>query len=161
MLEIRKRDNRNHVLTVRENLFCKHYLITLNAKEAAILAGFSKKTAHVLGARLLKKPKVRKKIRATLLSLERRLDITIDKKIDLLWKTALRCYGLTDEEAEKLKRGEKVHAIFDFDANAMVNVVAEINKMQGHYAPTKTINLNAEASAEKVDEYIEKYERDC
>ena len=40
-------------LTVKQQLFCDEYLIDLNATQAAIRAGYSKKTANEQGARLL------------------------------------------------------------------------------------------------------------
>ena len=43
-------------LTVKEKLFVVEYLARCNAKEAAIRAGYSPKTAKVQGAKLLKKP---------------------------------------------------------------------------------------------------------
>ncbi|WP_422122920.1 terminase small subunit [Planococcus sp. X10-3] len=43
-------------LTVKQQRFADDYIITGNATEAAILAGYSKKTAHVTGYENLRKP---------------------------------------------------------------------------------------------------------
>ena len=43
-------------LTVKQALFVKHYLADLNATQAAIRAGYSKKTANVIGPENLAKP---------------------------------------------------------------------------------------------------------
>lgn len=40
-------------LTEKQKLFCDEYLIDLNATQAAIRAGYSAKTAHSIGPRLL------------------------------------------------------------------------------------------------------------
>lgn len=40
-------------ITERQKRFCEEYLIDLNAKQAAIRAGYSKKTAKQIGQRLL------------------------------------------------------------------------------------------------------------
>ena len=43
-------------LTPKQELFCKEYLIDLNAKQAAIRAGYSPKTAGEQGYENLNKP---------------------------------------------------------------------------------------------------------
>ena len=46
-------------LTPKQKLFCKYYLISLNATDAAIKAGYSKKTANRIGTENLSKPVIR------------------------------------------------------------------------------------------------------
>lgn len=43
-------------LTLKQKKFCEHYLKTGNATQAALKAGYSKKTAGVIGQENLKKP---------------------------------------------------------------------------------------------------------
>ena len=43
-------------MTAKQQRFCDEYLIDLNATQAAIRAGYSKKTAGVIGDENLKKP---------------------------------------------------------------------------------------------------------
>jgi phage terminase small subunit len=45
-------------MTIKQQFFVKHYLLTRNAKQAAIEAGYSEKTAEAAGARLLRNVKV-------------------------------------------------------------------------------------------------------
>ncbi len=45
-------------LTLKQKLFITHYLATLNASEAARLAGYSEKTAHVMGRENMQKPAI-------------------------------------------------------------------------------------------------------
>jgi len=47
-------------LTPKQDMFCKEYLIDLNATQAAIRAGYSKKTAYAMGHENLRKPKLAK-----------------------------------------------------------------------------------------------------
>jgi phage terminase small subunit len=47
-------------LTAKQQRFCEEYLIDLNATQAAIRAGYSKKTANVIGCENLTKPSIRK-----------------------------------------------------------------------------------------------------
>lgn len=45
-------------LTKKQKAFADHYIITGNATDAAKKAGYSEKTAHVIGAENLTKPKI-------------------------------------------------------------------------------------------------------
>ena len=45
-------------LTAKQQRFCDEYLIDLNATQAAIRAGYSKKTAYSIGQENLKKPDI-------------------------------------------------------------------------------------------------------
>ena len=49
-------------LTAKQQRFCDEYLIDLNATQAAIRAGYSKKTAYSIGQENLKKPVIREYI---------------------------------------------------------------------------------------------------
>lgn len=49
-------------MTNKQQLFIQHYLCSLNATEAAKLAGYSAKTAYSIGAELLKNPEIQKAI---------------------------------------------------------------------------------------------------
>ena len=61
-------------LTEKQKRFCDEYLISLNATQAAIKAGYSKKTARTMGAENLAKPNVKGYI-------DERLEKIKDKKI--------------------------------------------------------------------------------
>lgn len=53
-------------LTAKQERFVLEYLVSLNATQAAILAGYSKKTANVTGPQNLVKPSIRARIDAEL-----------------------------------------------------------------------------------------------
>jgi phage terminase small subunit len=57
-----KKDNDNKDLTLKQQRFIEAYLKDLNATNAAIKAGYSKKTAHVSGCVLLKNPKIQREV---------------------------------------------------------------------------------------------------
>lgn len=46
-------------LTAKQQAFVEHYLVSLNASDAALKAGYSKKTAPYIGAENLKKPLIK------------------------------------------------------------------------------------------------------
>lgn len=49
-------------MTAKQQRFCDEYLIDLNATQAAIRAGYSKKTAYSIGIENLNKPELKKYI---------------------------------------------------------------------------------------------------
>ena len=49
-------------LTDKQEMFCREYLIDLNATQAAIRAGYSEKTARALGSENLTKPDIQNRI---------------------------------------------------------------------------------------------------
>lgn len=49
-------------LNEKQKAFCEHYVKSLNATEAAKLAGYSEKTAYAMGAENLRKPQIKQYI---------------------------------------------------------------------------------------------------
>jgi phage terminase small subunit len=66
-------------LTARQKVFADEYLIDLNATQAAIRAGYSKKTAEWIGPQLLTKTHVSMEIALRMKARERRTEITQDR----------------------------------------------------------------------------------
>ena len=66
-------------LTDKQTLFCKEYLIDLNATQAAIRAKYSKKTAQVIGAENLAKPMIQQEIKRLRKKAQKSTDVTIEK----------------------------------------------------------------------------------
>lgn len=58
------------LMSEKQKAFCDHYITTLNATEAAKMAGYSKKTATVIGCENLTKPYIREYIDLRLAELE-------------------------------------------------------------------------------------------
>lgn len=63
-------------LTHKEELFCRHYLVTLNQTKAALDAGYSEKTAYSIGHEKLKKPEIKKKIKELMDKRAEKVEIT-------------------------------------------------------------------------------------
>ena len=66
-------------LTERQKRFCDEYLIDLNATQAAIRAGYSKKTAKVIGSENLTKPDIAARIEKRRAAQIKRTEITADR----------------------------------------------------------------------------------
>lgn len=75
-------------LTVKQWLFVKEYLIDKNATQAAIRAGYSEKTAHVIGKQSLNKVKIKKHIDKELAKVTSTLEVTAERVIAEIAKMA-------------------------------------------------------------------------
>ena len=69
-------------LTDRQQRFVAEYLIDLNATQAAIRAGYSKKTADRIGPELLGKTCVSEAIQAAKAARSKRTEITQDRVLE-------------------------------------------------------------------------------
>jgi phage terminase small subunit len=71
-------------LTPKQKRFVAEYLIDLNAKQAAIRAGYSPKTAEVQGSVLLRNPKVKAAVAEKTQKRMNKLEITAEKVLQEL-----------------------------------------------------------------------------
>lgn len=71
-------------LTQKQRLFVDEYLIDLNATQAAIRAGYSKKTAGQIGDENLKKPQIAQAIKEAMDSRNKRVQINADYVLNRL-----------------------------------------------------------------------------
>lgn len=71
-------------LTDKQARFISEYLIDLNATQAAIRAGYSKKTANRIGTENLSKPVIRDAIKEAQKTVAERNNITVDRVIQEL-----------------------------------------------------------------------------
>jgi phage terminase small subunit len=75
-------------LSAKALLFCQEYLIDLNATQAAIRAGYSKKSAGSIGEENLKKPEIQAEIKRQMDARSERTEITQDMVLQRWWKLA-------------------------------------------------------------------------
>lgn len=73
-------------MTPKQQRFINEYLIDLNATQAAIRAGYSKRTAYSIGDELLKKPEIASAIAVAEKSRAERTEVTADKVLQELAK---------------------------------------------------------------------------
>lgn len=74
-------------LTAKQKRFCDEYLIDLNATQAAIRAGYSKKTARVIGQENLTKPAVKEYIEKRMA--EKEAELVADSKEVMRYLTSV------------------------------------------------------------------------
>ncbi len=71
-------------LTAKQAQFCEEYAIDLNATAAARRAGYSEKTSHVQGPRLLANVRVSARIDQLQIEATKRNEITVDRVLQML-----------------------------------------------------------------------------
>ena len=79
-------------LTDKQQIFCKEYIVDLNAKQACIRAGYSEKTAEQQASRLLRNVKVKSEVE--------RLKAIREKKVELTAEKVLKDIERVREKAE-------------------------------------------------------------
>ena len=96
-------------LNAKQNRFVEEYLVDLNATKAAIRAGYSERTAEVIGYENLRKPQIQEAIQAAIEKRSERTEITQDKVVAELGKVAFaEAHDYTDAD---LKYGNKLKAL--------------------------------------------------
>ena len=83
-------------LTAKQKRFCDEYLIDLNATQAAIRAGYSKKTAYAIGNENLNKPDLKKYIEERMAEKEKSLIADQDEVLKYL-TAVLRGESVSEE----------------------------------------------------------------
>jgi phage terminase small subunit len=67
------------MLTDKQKLFCKEYLVDLNATQAAIRAGYSADSAAAIGSENLIKPEIQARVQELMDKRSKRTEITADR----------------------------------------------------------------------------------
>lgn len=122
-------------LTEKQELFCKEYIIDLNATQAAIRAGYSEKTAQEQGSRLLSNVMVQYKISELKSSREERLQIDADWVLKQAVKVHERCM-----QAEPVIVGGEPTGEYKFDSSGANKALELVGK-----------HVNVQAWKEKVE----------
>jgi len=118
-------------LTPKEAAFAAEFIIDLNVTQSAIRAGYSKKTARVIGQNLMRKPRVQKAIEAAQAARAKRTEITQDRVLreyGRLGFSDMRHLMSWDEEGVKLKDSGELS---DDVAPSVAEVVQTITKEGG------------------------------
>lgn len=92
-------------LTAKQQRFCDEYLIDLNATQAAIRAGYSKKTARAQGQRMLTNVDIETHISELIRSREERTEITQDS---VLRELALIAFAKASDYAKVVEKDAMV-----------------------------------------------------
>ena len=106
-------------LTAKQERFVQEYLISLNATDAAIKAGYSEKTAYSIGNENLSKPEIKAAIALSQAKTEETLLITKESLI------------------EDLIAIKELNRFSERTSHVAIKAIEVINKMQGYNAVEK------------------------
>ncbi len=129
-------------LTERQKRFCDEYLIDCNAKQAAIRAGYSPKTAKSIGQENLTKPDLKTYIDEQLKQI--RSEKTADAREVLEYLTAVMRGEQTEEVLKLVGGGEQ--AVADIEVSAKDRMKAA--ELLGKYYSLWTDKVNVQADAQ-------------
>ncbi|NDW09524.1 terminase small subunit [Dysgonomonas sp. 520] len=122
--------SKNKNLTHRQEIFCQEYLIDFNATQAAIRAGYSRRSATKQGCSLLTNNRILKKIDS--LKNDRCQRLSIDADYVLRQAVALheRCMQKVEPKIQKNKIVEDTNGnpVFEFDAVNALKALELIGK---------------------------------
>ena len=90
-------------LTAKQEKFCLEYMVDLNATQAAIRAGYSEKTAQVIGAENLIKPMIANRINEMREEQAKRTQISADFVLGGLKQIATEALDLKEYDAASIK----------------------------------------------------------
>lgn len=156
-------------LSTRRRKFCRAYLISgCDARQALRAAGY--KTTNDDGARkqvyqLFQSPGVKEYYSELVKRMEEREGLTLD----FLYKTLREIIDICvpefkEDSATQEEKAARAVWISE-NVSGCVKAIAEINKMQGNYAPAKTDNnnnnSNKNAEIEDIQALIKQFERDA
>lgn len=147
----KKEDPMTRPLTIRESLFLLGIAQGLNYRQAALKAGY--KGYHPKP--MYGNPRLRHEV---LKLMEEQIERA---KVSQVWKMLKlkRCADVSmPDDFKDLSEFEKELV----SATNAISAIAELNKMQGHYAPTKTVNAQIvnEADTEELKQLIEEHKRE-
>ena len=142
-------------LNTKQEMFCREYIIDLNATQAAIRAGYSEDTAYSQGQRLLKHVEI--KARVDELLSER----TEQVKIDAAWvlRQAVKLHRRCMQEEPVLDRDGNPTGEFTFQANAANKALELIGKHIGVKAFEQLIKAEVKADVAVANVELSETER--
>ena len=114
-------------LTAKQRIFCEEYVIDWNATRSAIAAGYSEKTAQVIGSENLKKPIISDYIELIQQDLAKLAGISALSNINILKKIA---EDKKEQTGAKIKAIEVINKMLDLNApdKQDVNVKQEVTE---------------------------------
>jgi phage terminase small subunit len=115
-------------LTKKQEMFCKEYLIDLNATQAAIRAGYSEKTAKNIGAENLAKPYLSEYIQKLMDKRSEKTNLTAESILNDILEVKDRCMQKVEpityrKDGEEYPTGE-----YKFEHNGALKALELLGK---------------------------------
>ena len=149
--------DKKNKLNAKQYLFCQEYMVDLNATQAAIRAGYSKKTAHRSGAQNMQKYAITERISE--LKKERSEEIKIDARWVLEQAVDLHKTCAQKVLTEEVNRsGDQVFKTLDQSgANKSLELIAKHVDVS---AFEEKIKVDAIIKTKSLDDLYEEMEND-
>lgn len=158
-------------LSPKQKRFCDFYLLTMNASEAARLAGYSAKTAAKIGSENLHKPDIMAYIDKRRAEEEELCQVSRAKQLRRINDVYERCAEptiLRDLNGEPIIRKVKVEqedgskedvefpcVAVGFDARGATAAIAELNKMMGYHGAIKVQDVSDNPFADVLHKFLD------
>jgi phage terminase small subunit len=128
-------------LSVKHSLFVREYLVDRNATRAAVSAGYSAKSAHNQGARLMKNDEIAAEIATATTATFRRLEITRERLIEELARIAF------SDISDYVEWGMRERTHVDRSGNAHTDTIARVEVID-----SAAINPDARRAISEITE---------
>lgn len=124
-------------ITDKQERFVQEYLIDLNATQAAIRAGYSKKTARQIGQQNLSKVVIQNLIQSYRSEQKKKFSVSFEDKQRMLLELAQ--YGSESEPIPRRGQKEDDEVVYrQRNPSAAVAAIRELNMMDGDHAATNS-----------------------
>ena len=130
-------------MTDKQKAFVQEYLIDLNATQAAIRAGYSRKNASRIAIELLNKTHVSKALGAAMKKRQERTEITQDMIVRELAKVAFAKYDEDNVQIGLIKTSDKIKAL------------ELLGKHLGMFTDKVELSGEVNTNADKLDKILE------
>ena len=121
-------------LTQKQRRFIDEYIISGNATQAAIKAGYSKKTARKIGQENLTKPDIKAAIE------KRNAEIQSKKTADMTEVMEYLTSVMRGEQTESVATSKRVYSNVEVSAKDRIKAAELIGKRNGAWTDKKEIN---------------------
>lgn len=120
-------DKPKKILSKKEEIFVREYLIDLNAAQACLRAGYKTKTPNTVGGKVYRRPHVRAEIEKALQERKEKTEITQQYVLEVIKETIERCRQVSpvlDRQGNQVyttdKSGNKVVPAFTFESKGVL-----------------------------------------
>lgn len=145
-------------LTEKQKRFCDEYLIDLNATQAAIRAGYSEKTANVIGCENLTKPNIQEYIANRMAEKEK--ELIADQNEVMKYLTAVMRREKTDSVVVTLNKETSKYVPDENGTMRKQTIKEEVPQIVKIPAPLTASNKAAELLGKAYGIYTDRVEAD-
>lgn len=155
-----------NTLNIKQEMFCREYLVDLNATQAAIRAGYSKKTARQIAAQNLLKPNITKRLAQMMKERAYKVDLNVEYVLNNIIEISERCmqkspvmvgYGKDRDQAKEYvddpEHGKVLANVWEFDSAGALKAQELLGKYLQIFVEKKQVEHTGEVKHKvtKVD----------